>query len=59
MAMTPMTKGLPNVWRRPWELTTVLQRLLTVKLPPKLRDVVGRYLDPPARRLVLSVDEKS
>ena len=25
----------------------------------KLRDVVGLYLDPPARSLVLSVDEKS
>ena len=26
---------------------------------PKLRDIVGLYIDPPAHAMVLSVDEKS
>jgi hypothetical protein len=26
---------------------------------PKLRDIVGLYVDPPAHAIVLSVDEKS
>jgi hypothetical protein len=51
-----------RIWRK-WNLQP--HRVETFKfstdplLEPKLRDVVGLYLDPPANAVVLSIDEKS
>ena len=46
-------------WRlQPWRLTT-FKRSTDPEFEAKLRDVVGLYLDPPDKAIVLSVDEKS
>src|SRR5947208_15791708 len=45
-----------------WSADTSLAELQTFQRPAvrgQIRDIVGRYLSPPNRALVLSVDEKS
>ena len=54
--------SVARIWRK-WDIQP--HRVETFKfstdpqLEPKLRDVVGLYLDPPAGAVVVSVDEKS
>src|SRR4029079_15569542 len=54
--------SVARIWRK-WDIQA--HRVETFKfstdpeLEPKLRDVVGLYLDPPAGAVVVSVDEKS
>ena len=59
-----LTGGLadPRVWAehdvKPWQ-TETFKFSTDPQLEARVRDVVGLYLDPPARAIVLCVDEKS
>jgi transposase len=53
---------IARLWQQwglqPWRLTT-FKRSTDPEFEAKLRDVVGLYMDPPDKAIVLSVDEKS
>ena len=62
--MAPHTRFLtvPRIWRAHGLAPHRFRRFKLSNDPdfvPRLRDVVGLYVDPPAHAVVLSIDEKS